>query len=60
MLKKGEKIIALEVKSSLKKETLSGMNTFVKMYAPFKALVIGSQGIPIQEFLSIPIDIWFQ
>lgn len=59
VLRKGKKIIALEVKSSLKKETLSGMNAFINMYAPSKALLIGNQGIPIEEFLSSPIDSLF-
>ncbi|MCF7806098.1 MAG: ATP-binding protein [Simkaniaceae bacterium] len=59
ILKKGKKIIALEVKSSLKKEALSGMNTFIGMYEPFKALVIGNHGIPIQDFLCTPIDSLF-
>ncbi len=59
ILKKGKKLIALEVKSSLKKETLSGMNAFVSMFNPFKALVVGNQGISIQDFLSTPIDSLF-
>jgi len=59
ILKKGKKIIALEVKSSLKKESVSGMENFIRMYTPFKALIIGSQGMPIQDFLSTSIEALF-
>ncbi len=59
VLKKGEKIIALEVKSSSKKENFSGINSFVKMYNPYKALIIGKSGIPIEDFLKTCINSLF-
>lgn len=55
ILKKGSKTIAIEVKSSLRKESFSGMNAFVDSFTPYKALVVGYQGIPVEEFLKISV-----
>ncbi|PCI92656.1 AAA family ATPase [Candidatus Aerophobetes bacterium] len=58
VLKKGDSITAIEVKSSPRKEKLSGMNAFVKAYNPSKVLLVGEQGIPLEKFLSSTIDKW--
>jgi len=49
-----KRIIALEVKTS-KVGALSGMNAFVKSHHPEKSLVIGTDGIPWEEFLQMDI-----
>lgn len=49
-----KRIIALEVKTS-KVGALSGMNAFVKNYHPEKSFVIGTDGIPWEEFLQMDI-----
>jgi len=48
------RIIALEVKTS-KVGGLAGLNAFAKTYQPEKSLVIGTDGIPWQEFLQMEI-----
>ncbi len=49
-----KRIIALEVKTS-KVRALSGMNAFVKNYHPEKTFVIGTGGIPWEEFLQLDV-----
>ena len=59
VLKKGPTIIAIEVKSSDKKEKLSGMAAFDKMYHPHRLLLIGNNDISIETFLTTSITHWF-
>jgi predicted AAA+ superfamily ATPase len=59
VLKKGSSLIAIEVKSSLRKETLSGMDAFIKAHRPKHSLLVGNDGIPIEEFIKAPITHWF-
>jgi uncharacterized protein len=52
VLKKGEKVIGLEVKSGMKAEN-AGMRKFKEKYRPEKVLLVGTDGIPYEEFLKI-------
>ncbi len=58
VLKKGEAVAAIEVKSSSKKESMPGMSTFSKLYNPKRLLLIGNSGIPLVEFFKTPIEQW--
>ncbi|MEB2784890.1 ATP-binding protein [Algoriphagus persicinus] len=49
-----KRVIALEVKTS-RVGGLAGLNTFTKTYHPEKSLVIGSDGIPWEEFLQMDV-----
>lgn len=49
-----KRIIALEVKTS-KVGGLTGLNSFIRQYHPEKSLVIGTDGIPWQEFLQMDV-----
>jgi predicted AAA+ superfamily ATPase len=49
-----KRVIALEVKSS-KVGGLEGLNRFAKEFRPEKSLVIGSDGIPLEDFLQMNI-----
>jgi hypothetical protein len=49
-----KRVIGLEVKSG-KTAKLSGLNAFDKKFKPDKSLLIGSDGIPWQEFLQIDV-----
>jgi predicted AAA+ superfamily ATPase len=59
VLSRGDTVIAIEVKSSRKKTGLPGMETFSKEYAVKKKLLVGSQGIPLEEFFHVPVEDWF-
>jgi uncharacterized protein len=53
------KTLAIEVKSGVKHGNLKGMETFKKQFEPNKLLLVGSTGLPWQEFLTInPIDLF--
>ncbi|MFA5879628.1 MAG: AAA family ATPase [Candidatus Margulisiibacteriota bacterium] len=50
-----DQIIAIEVKSGKKKEYLPGLELFAKNNPNCKKLLIGADGIPINDFLLMPI-----
>jgi predicted AAA+ superfamily ATPase len=49
-----KRIISLEVKTA-KVGSLAGLNAFASQYHPEKSLVIGTDGIPWQEFLQMNV-----
>lgn len=50
VLELGKKIIGIEVKSSMKKMNISGMEQFKKEFKPDKILCVGGHGIPLADF----------
>ncbi len=56
VLKKGENIVAIEVKTGFKSESLKGMNTFIQNFPKSKPLLIGTGGIPVADFFKIEIE----
>ncbi|MEL7601239.1 MAG: AAA family ATPase [Proteiniphilum sp.] len=52
ILEKGDKVIGLEVKSGMKAEN-TGMGIFAEKFHPEKVLLVGTGGIPYEEFLKI-------
>ncbi len=54
----GSKIMAVEVKSGRNKGVLAGLNTFVSGFFDATRLVVGSGGIPLERFLSTPVEAW--
>lgn len=55
VMQKGSKVIGIEVKSGRYKSS-SGIPEFTKRFNPTKLLLVGREGIPIEEFLRIPIS----
>lgn len=51
ILQQGERIIAIEVKSG-KQKSSKGMEGFTRSFKPFKAITIGSNSYPWEEFIS--------
>ena len=58
VLRSGKTLVAIEVKSGLKKENLPGMESFLHQFKSAKALLVGEQGVPLEEFLSAPAAHW--
>lgn len=54
VLGKPGRLAAIEVKSGRRREVLPGMAAFDKAYAPQLKLLVGTGGMPIEEFLRIP------
>jgi len=58
IIEKNGKLIALEVKSGRRAEN-TGMSTFAEKFQPEKVLLVGTGGIPFDEFLKIkPKDLF--
>jgi hypothetical protein len=58
VLKNHDGLIAIEVTSSRRKDSVPGMALFAKEFSPRKKLLVGGQGIPLAEFLSTPAASW--
>ena len=56
----GANITAIEVKSGRKRERLPGMEVFARAFRVKRQLLVGSQGIPVGEFLSTPVETWLR
>ena len=50
------RLIGIEVKSSIRKTCLFGMDQFSKEFKVDKKLLIGGDGIPVEEFLLNPLE----
>jgi len=58
VLQKGKTTVALEVKSGRRRESLPGMEAFARQFKPKRQLLVGGQGIPLEEFLLQPVEHW--
>jgi hypothetical protein len=58
VLESGKTVVAIEVKSGKKEYSLPGMEEFSKEFNVKRQLLVGGQGIRIEEFLSSPIEKW--
>ena len=58
VLQKGKTVVAIEVKSGGRRESLPGMEAFARQFKPKRQLLVGSQGISLEEFLSKPAAYW--
>jgi predicted AAA+ superfamily ATPase len=58
MLQRSDALVAIEVKSGGRKQTLPGIAAFDKSHHPTRKLLVGGQGIPIAEFLQAPVAHW--
>ena len=60
VLERGPRVVAIEVKSGATVPVLRGMNEFKKQYNPHDSLLVGANGIPIDQFLSEPARRWLE
>lgn len=58
VLRAGKRVVAVEVKSGRKRETLPGLEAFSKAFHPQRLLLVGGQGLPLEEFLLEPAAAW--
>lgn len=59
ILVKGDKAVAVEVKSKARRGKLSGMAAFAKEFKAHRKLLVGADGIPLEEFVTTDVDAWF-
>jgi hypothetical protein len=55
VLRAGTSVTAIEVKSGRQRTSLPGMEAFERAFNPRRRLLVGGQGVPLEEFLLTPI-----
>jgi hypothetical protein len=60
VLRAGRAVVAIEVKSGRAPVALPGLAAFSEAFKPKRTLLVGSDGIPVEEFLSRPVTDWLQ
>ncbi|SKA96887.1 hypothetical protein SAMN02745130_03936 [Thiothrix eikelboomii] len=59
VVRQGDKVLAIEVKSGRNKGTLAGLDAFAKQFPQVTKRVVGTGGIPLEVFLATPVVEWF-
>jgi predicted AAA+ superfamily ATPase len=60
VLQSGKRIVPIEVKSGRARREFPGMEAFAKNFQPDRKLLVGGQGIPLEEFLATPMSNWME
>jgi predicted AAA+ superfamily ATPase len=58
--KRGKVLVAFEVKTGVRKQALPGVSAFASKYPLTKKLLVGTGGIPLEEFLLTDPAAWFE
>lgn len=58
VVRAGRTVTAIEVKSGRSRDTLPGMEAFSAAFKPKRKLLVGGDGIALEEFLSQPVLHW--
>ena len=56
----GRRVAAIEVKSGRARESLPGMGAFAAAFRPQRKLLVGGDGISVEDFLSRPVEHWLR
>jgi predicted AAA+ superfamily ATPase len=59
VLTSGGKVIAIEVKSTARRAAMPGIEAFAKEFPVHRKLLVGGQGVPVEEFLRTDAEAWF-
>ena len=59
VLRRGPRVVAVEVKSGFGRSRLRGLEAFKKRFSPIRSLLVGEGGVPLADFLSVPAGHWF-
>ena len=60
VLRAGRRLVAIEVKSGRAPVAHSGLAAFSEAFKPKRSLLVGGDGIAVEEFLSRPVADWLQ
>ncbi len=58
VVRAGRKLISIEVKSGRAQDVLPGMQAFNEAFKPDRLLLVGGDGIGVDEFLLMPVENW--
>ena len=60
VVKSGRRLVAIEVKSGRAREMPAGMAAFAEAFRPKRTLLVGGDGIALEEFLAHPVAHWIE
>jgi len=60
VVRAGRRLAAIEVKSGRAPAALPGLAAFADAFRPQRSLLVGGDGIPVEEFLSRSVEHWVQ
>ena len=60
ILQRGPRLVAIEVKSGARLRRTRGLEVFDQRFAPGRSIVVGERGVPLNEFLTLPAEAWFE
>ena len=60
VVRAGRRIVAIEVKSGRAPQALPGMAAFAEAFRAQRTLLVGGDGIPVEEFLARPATDWLK
>jgi hypothetical protein len=60
VLQQANKLLAIEVKSGMFKGKHSGLSAFAREFPQARTMLVGQDGIPLEEFLSYPAAQWLK
>jgi hypothetical protein len=52
--------VAIEVRSGRAPTAFSGLGAFTSAFKPARTLIVGGDGVPLNEFLTKPVDHWMR
>lgn len=58
VMRRGRTVVAVEVKSGRSPDAFPGLAAFADAFKPKRTLIVGGDGVPLNEFLTRPIDYW--
>lgn len=58
VLSRGKKLVAIEVKTGRRLSGLPGIEAFSKRFKVTRKLLVGQSGIPLENFLTMPLEHW--
>jgi predicted AAA+ superfamily ATPase len=60
VVSRGGDIAALEVKTRRRRDALPGMDAFDRAFSPKRTVLVGGDGVPLEEFFSRPGQYWLR
>lgn len=58
VLRRGAKVAAIEVKSGGRREGAPGTEAFERAFGATRKLLVGTGGLPLEEFFETPVELW--
>ncbi len=55
VLQRGAQLVAIEVKSGRRRDSLPGVSLFKRRFGPDRVLLVGGDGIPLEDFLTTSV-----